>query len=117
MFWRLRNVLSARLQLPDLEGRGADFPVRTGGHQVAAGMEVIINETMGGKEILSLTRRLKTLHLAFPAPCRPMRVLGSIVEIPALPMLNFWQDLTVGHAITLQFVGDDHAGFVLQTLQ
>jgi hypothetical protein len=50
------NVLGASLQPPDLEGRGAGLPVGVGGHQVTAGMKVTINEAVGGKENLSLTR-------------------------------------------------------------
>ena len=46
-------------------------------------MEVTMNETVSRKKILSLARGLEMLHLAFPAPYRPMRVLRTIVEISA----------------------------------
>jgi hypothetical protein len=95
------------------QSTSADFPVRTGGHQVASWMEVTINETVSGKEILSLIGRFKTLHLAFSASGRPMRVLRAIVQISALSMFDLRQELAMCHAVASQFVGHDHAGFVL----
>ena len=44
------------------------------------------------EEMLGLLRRLKALHLPFLHTSRLMRVLGSVIEVAALPMLNVGQD-------------------------
>jgi len=42
------------------------------GQPVAAWMEVAMNECVRGKEVLSLFRRFKSLHRAFPTQCWSM---------------------------------------------
>ena len=108
-----RNVLAARLPSPYLENFGSDLLICTGGHQVTARMKVTMNETVSGQEVLSLTAQFETLHLAFPASRRPMRVFRPIVEVPALPMFGFRQDIAFRHTVAFQFVSDDHARFIL----
>ena len=46
-----------------------------------------------------------------------MRVLTPVIEIPTLAMLHAREDLALGRAIALQFIGDDHARHVLQPLE
>src|ERR671933_875901 len=46
-----------------------------------------------------------------------MRVLGAIVQVPALPVLDPGQGLTFRHAIALQLVGHEHARHILQALE
>ena len=46
-----------------------------------------------------------------------MRVLGSIVQISALPVLDAGKQLTLSDAIAAQLVGHDHPRHILQTLQ
>ena len=46
-----------------------------------------------------------------------MRVLGSIVQVAALPVFDLRQQRALCHAIAAQFVGDKHARNILETLQ
>jgi hypothetical protein len=45
-----------------------------------------------------------------------MRILGSIVEVPARPMPDIWKDGSLSHAIAAQAVGDEAARLVFQPL-
>ena len=74
--------------------------------------EVLQDGTRGGEEPLGMTRGLAPLHAPFPLPCRLMRVLGAIIEIPVLAMLHSRQDFALSRSIALQFIGDDHARHV-----
>ena len=53
---RSRNLLSACLLLPDVESLGSDCTIRTSGQQMAAWVEVAMDECVSGKEGLSLLR-------------------------------------------------------------
>jgi len=44
-----------------------------------AGMEVAINEGVGGEEVLGLPGRFEPLHLALSSSRWTMRVLGPII--------------------------------------
>jgi hypothetical protein len=68
-------------------------------------MEVTVDEDASRKEILRLPGGFETLHLAFPTPCRPMRVFRATIEIPALPMLNPWKGI-----VTLTFAEQPEVG-------
>jgi hypothetical protein len=46
-----------------------------------------------------------------------MRVLGSIIQISALPMLDAREQLSLSDTIAPQLIGHDHPRFILQTLQ
>src|SRR5215475_2878068 len=46
-----------------------------------------------------------------------MRVLTPVIEIPTLAMLHARENLALGRAIALQFIGDDHARHILQPLE
>ncbi len=61
--------------------------------------------------------RLEPLHLPFPAAGWSMRVLGPIVQIAALPVFDIRQQRALRHAIAAEFVGDDDARNILETLQ
>ena len=76
-----------------------------------------VDQGMGEEKVLRLSRRLESLHLPLSAPSRPMRVLGSIVEVATLPMLDIGQKLTLRNSITLQLVRDDDARRIVQTFQ
>jgi hypothetical protein len=69
---RLSDVLNAGLFLPDVESLRSIAAVSSGGNQMAAWVEVTMDERMSGKEVLSLFRRFKSLHLTFPAAGRTM---------------------------------------------
>ena len=80
-------------------------------------MEVAMDERVSGEEGLRLVQRLEPLHLAFSSPCRSMRVLGAIVEIPALSVLDPGEQVALGHAVTSQLVGHDDPWHVVQAFQ
>jgi hypothetical protein len=44
-------------------------------------------------------------------------VLRAVIQIAALPMVHAWEDLPLGGTVTLQFVGDDHAGDISVALE
>src|ERR687886_287547 len=46
-----------------------------------------------------------------------MRVLGTIVQISALPMLDAGQDLALRGSIRSELVGHDHSGHIAQALE
>jgi len=45
-----------------------------------------------------------------------MRILGAIIQVTALAVLDIRQKLALGHAIALQFIGDENARNVQQPL-
>ena len=54
-------------------------------------MKMPVDEGMSRQEASGLPCRLEPLHLSFPASGWPMRVLGPIVQIAALPVLDLRQ--------------------------
>jgi hypothetical protein len=54
--------------MPDVKTDGPDRAVCVGCQEVAARMEVAIDEGVSGKEGLRLIQRLEPLHLPFSAP-------------------------------------------------
>ena len=46
-----------------------------------------------------------------------MAVLSTIVQIPALPMCDMWQQDSLGSPIASEFVCDDHAWMPLRAFQ
>jgi hypothetical protein len=115
--WSSGCPLDARLLLPDRKGLGACRPILGGRHLVAARPEVLVEGAMGGEKALGLPGRLEALHVALPLSCGPVRVLGAVVEIPALAMLDPGQDLLLGGAVTLELIGHDDARDIPQALQ
>lgn len=65
--------------------------------------------TIGGKESLCLTRRLKALHASLALTGRPVRVLCIVIEVAMLAVIYTWQDLALGGCVALEFIGDNHA--------
>jgi hypothetical protein len=53
---RSRNVLGARLPPPNPESLGTNLVISAGGDQVAAWMEVTVDECVSRKEMLGLPR-------------------------------------------------------------
>ena len=66
--------------------------------------EVLGDGTIGGKEPLGLTRRLKALHAPLALTGGLVGVLGTVIEIPVLAMFHPWKDLALGRSIALQIV-------------
>ena len=103
--------------MPDVKAVGPDRAICVGCQEMAAWMKVAVNERVSGKEALRLLARLEPLHLPFPASCRSMRVLRTVVEISALPMFDSRKQLTFRHTVAPQLVGHDHPRHIVQTRQ
>ena len=58
--------------MPDFEGVRPDGAIGVGRKSVPAGMEVTVDECVGGEEVLGLSGRFEPLHLPFSSPCRSM---------------------------------------------
>src|SRR5882757_6403418 len=99
MLYRSWNLLSACLPLPDVEGLSPNCAIRICGQQVAAWMEVAMDECVSGEKVLGLPRRFESLHLAFSTSCRPMGVFRAIVQISTLSVFNLREQLAPRHAI------------------
>ena len=69
---RLHCAPGARFLVPDIEGVRPDLAMVGGCQLMSAGMEVAVNEGVGGEEILGLPRRFEPLHLPFSSSCRSM---------------------------------------------
>ena len=91
---RSRCVLGARFLTPGIEGLRPDVVVVRGCELLSAGMEVTVNEGVGGKKVLGMPGRFEPLHLALRSSRRPMRVLGPIIERSALSVLDVGKQLT-----------------------
>jgi hypothetical protein len=68
---------------------------------------------------LRVARRFEPLYLPLPLLRGLARVLGTLVQTPALPMFHTWQRLSLHGAITRQLDRDDHpwhAGQLLEQL-
>jgi hypothetical protein len=63
-----------------------------GGKLVASRAEVLRNRPIRGQEALGVTRRLETLHPPFSLAGRLVGILGTIVQIPVLPMCHTGQE-------------------------
>ena len=75
------------------------------------------NGPMGGEETLGLPRGLEPLHTSLALARGLVGVLGAIIKIPMLAMFHPWQDLALGGSVALQFVRDDHAWHIFQSLE
>jgi hypothetical protein len=60
---------------------------------VAAERKEIVDLIVGGEETLCLLRRLEALHLSFASSGRLVRILGSVIQVPVLPVLDVGRDL------------------------
>jgi hypothetical protein len=62
----------ARFLVPNIEAFRPDLSIDTGREQVSAGMEVTVNEGVGGEKVLGLPRRFEALHLPLSSSRRSM---------------------------------------------
>ena len=74
--------------------------------------EVLRDGTIGGKEPLGLTERLKPLHATLALTSRLVRVFCTVIEVAMLAMFHPWQALARGGSVALEFIGDNHARHV-----
>src|SRR5215471_15633675 len=79
--------------------------------------EVLRNRTIGCEETLSVAGGLKPLHMPLPLTCGLVRVLRAIIQIPMLPVFHTREEISLGGAIALEFIGNDHARYVGQSLE
>ena len=114
MGWPSGCPLDTGLLLPDRKGLGACRPILGRRHLVAARPEVLVEGAMGGEKALGLPGRLEALHVALPLPCGPVRVLGAVVEIPALAMFDVRDDLALGGRVALEPIGHHDARHILK---
>ncbi len=103
----------AGFQVPGVERFAPDLSEGVGCEQMAAWVEMAIDESMSGDEVLSLRWRFEALHLPFSSSRRTMRVLSPIVQVSALPVLNVGKQVALGDAVAAHFVGHDHPRHVL----
>ena len=71
----------------------------------------------GRQEPLGMPHRFKAFHRPFALSGGLMRVLGAIVEIPRLPVGHRPHELAVSNPVAGQFVGHQHARYILQALE
>jgi hypothetical protein len=79
--------------------------------------KVLRNGTIGGEEPLRLSWGLEPLHAPLALPGGLGGVLRPIVERAVLTMVHPWEDLPLGGSIALEFVGNNHARYVGQSLE
>src|ERR1700759_1902594 len=84
---------------------------------MTAWMEATMDERLGRKKTPSLPGCFEPLHLPLSSSCGPMRVLGPIIQISALPMLDARKRLSLSDTMALQLVGHDDALLRAHTLQ
>lgn len=114
---RSRNMLSACLAPPDVADFVPHRAIGVRGHQVSARMEVAMDKRVSRKAASRLFWRFDSLYLARSTPCRTMGVLGSIVQISALPMFNLGRELAVCHPVASKFVDRDRPRHILKVIQ
>ncbi len=84
---------------------------------MAAELEVVVDRSVSGEELLRMPSRFEPPHVAFMPSGRLVRHLAAIVEIPALTVFDARQDLAFGGTIGTEFICHDHSRHVAQTLQ
>jgi hypothetical protein len=95
--------------LPCLESTSPFGLVVRGRKQMSFRSEVSCHDTLNFEKTLRMLRRLEALHLALSLPGRLMRVLRSIVEVPALSMSDARKNHFLRSAVATELVRNDHA--------
>ena len=84
---------------------------------MTAELEVVVDRSVGGEELLRVPDGFEPPHVAFALSGRLVRDFAAIVEIPALPMLNAREDLALSGSIGAKFIRHDDSGNIAQALQ
>ena len=84
---------------------------------MAAWAEVLSDRTVSREEPLRVAGRFEPLHAPLPLTRRLMGVPGPVIEVPVLAMFDSQENLALGRSGALQFVGDEHARYVSQSLE
>ena len=109
-------MIDASLLSLDPKCCGTGAPIACCGHEMTTWSEVAVDHCMRGEEALRLARRLEALHLPLSSPGWPMRVLGSIIQIPAGSMTDIGKHCSMGNTIAAEAIGDEAPRFVSQPL-
>ena len=109
--------MDASLLSPDPECLDPSAPIASSGHEMAPRPEETVYHRVRREEPLRLSWRFEALHLPLSSSGGSMRILGSIVQVPAGPMPNIGQDRSLSDAIAMQAVRDEAAWLVLQPMQ
>src|SRR3954447_6263060 len=73
---------------PGSEGALAGGAALAGGKTMAAELELIVDRSMGGENLLGVAGSVTPPHVALAASGRLVRHLTAVVEIPALPIFS-----------------------------
>ena len=107
-------LVDAGLLSPDPEHLRASAAIAGCGHQMAPRPKVIVDYRMRRQEPLCLIGRLEPLHLPLSSSRGSMRILSSIVQVPARPMADIRQDRSLSDAVAAQAVRDEASWLVLR---
>jgi hypothetical protein len=107
-------LIDASLLSPDSERCGTGAPIACCGHELTTWSEVAEDHCMRGEEALRLARRLEALHLPLSSASGSMRILGSIIQVPAGPMRDVRKYRSVSDSIAAQTVRDEAPWLVFQ---
>ena len=84
---------------------------------MAAELEVVVDRSVSGEELLRMPSRFEPPHVAFMPSGRLVRHLAAIVEIPALTVFDARQDLAFGGTIGSELILHEYSRCIPQTLQ
>jgi hypothetical protein len=79
---------------------------------MASWPEVTVDHGVRRQKSLGLIGRFEPLHLSLSSSRRTMRILGTIVQVPARPMTHIGQDSALSDTIAAQAVGDEASRLV-----
>src|ERR1700743_290913 len=92
-------LVDARFLSPDPKRLGPCAPVTGSSHEMAPRPEVTVDHRMCRQELLCLFSRFESLHLSLSSSRGSMRILCTIVQVPARPVSNIGQDRSLSDAI------------------
>jgi hypothetical protein len=99
---------------PGAKGAVPSGTVLGSGEAVTAELEVVVDPAVGGEEALCVARRLEALHLPFSSSRGPVRHLGPVVEVAALPVFDPRQYLAFRRAVLRTEPGEARPGASVQ---
>jgi hypothetical protein len=67
--------------------------------------EMIADRAKGREEALGVSDRLESSQSSFAFTSRLMRILGPIIQAPALPLFNVGHDLLSRYRVALKLIG------------
>ena len=79
--------------------------------------KVLGNRPIGGEKPLRVLGGLEPLQAPLPLAGGLVRVLRAMIQVPMLPMFHTRKEFSLGGSVALEFIGDDHARYVCQSLE